>query len=122
MYIINTSIHYNNNFYHILPQDMLNFAYVINSKWGVIMCAILHGGGGGCNMDFSKWWPNILHEIEYLVFHNYFVFLGKNKFFFQNSRFPVRSVFVITSLFTFVVCYYQNGLRRKHGKCSLYNK
>jgi hypothetical protein len=38
-------------------------------------------------MDFSKWRPEILHEIEYLVFHNYF-FLWKKKFekhdFFQN--------------------------------------
>ena len=25
----------------------------------------------GCNMDFSKWRQEILHEIEYLVFHNY---------------------------------------------------
>jgi len=28
-------------------------------------------------MDFSKWRPEILHEIVYLVFHNYNVFLGK---------------------------------------------
>ena len=40
----------------------------------VIMCEVLHGG---CNMDFSKSRPEILHEIEYLVFHNYFVFFGK---------------------------------------------
>jgi hypothetical protein len=25
-------------------------------------------------MDFSKWGPDILHEIEYLLFHNYFIF------------------------------------------------
>ena len=25
-------------------------------------------------MDFSKWRPDILHEIEYLLFHNYFIF------------------------------------------------
>jgi hypothetical protein len=34
-------------------------------------------------MDFSKWWPEILHEIEYkmyFVFHNYFIFLGKQNF------------------------------------------
>jgi len=32
-------------------------------------------------MDFSKWRPEILHEIEYLVFYNYFVFFWKkNKF------------------------------------------
>jgi hypothetical protein len=35
----------------------------------------------GCNMDFSKWRPEILHEVEYLVFHNYFVFFGKKKYF-----------------------------------------
>ena len=55
-------------------------------------------------MDFSKWQPEILHEIEYkmyLVFHNYFVFF--ENLFFRNSRFPVRSVFVINvSLFTSV--------------------
>jgi hypothetical protein len=45
-------------------------------------------------MDFSKWRLEILHEIEYLVFLNYFVFPWKNKFF-RNSRFPVRSVIVI---------------------------
>jgi hypothetical protein len=28
-------------------------------------------------MDFSKWRPEFLHDIEYLVFHNYFVFFGK---------------------------------------------
>jgi hypothetical protein len=27
-----------------------------------------------CNMDFSKWRPNILHEMEYLAFHNFFFF------------------------------------------------
>jgi len=61
---------------------------------GVIMCAVLHGGGG-CNIDFSKWRPEILHEIGYLVFHNYFVSFRKKKNFFRNSRFPIRSVFFI---------------------------
>ena len=37
------------------------------------MSAVLHGG---CNMEFSKWRLEILHEIKYLVFHNYFVFFG----------------------------------------------
>jgi hypothetical protein len=38
---------------------------------------------------------------------------------FRKSGFPVRSVFVINVLlFTSVVCYCQNGLRRIHGKCS----
>ena len=47
--------------------------------------------------------------------------IWKTKVFFRNSRFPVRSVFVINvSLFTSVICYYQNGLRRKHGKCLLW--
>ena len=31
-------------------------------------------------MDFSKWPPEILHEIVYLVFYNYFVF-----FFFKQT-------------------------------------
>ena len=34
-------------------------------------------------MDFSKWRPKILHEIEYLFFHNYF-FFGKKDFNFWN--------------------------------------
>ena len=34
-------------------------------------------GGGWCYMDFSKWPPKILHEIEYLVFDKYIVFFGK---------------------------------------------
>ena len=75
-------------------------------------------------MIWLKWQPKILHEIEYLVFHNYIVVLfWEKKFFFWNSRFPVQSDFVINvSLFTSVVCYCQNGLQRKHGKCSLCNK
>ena len=44
-------------------------------------------------------------------------------FCFRNSRFPVQLVFVINVLlFTSAVCYCQNGLRRKHGKCSLCNE
>ena len=45
----------------------------------------------GCNIDFSKWRSNILHEMKYLVFHNYNVFFGKKK----NFCFPVWSVFCI---------------------------
>jgi hypothetical protein len=83
------------------------------------VCRITWGWGW---YGFSKWRPEILNEIEYLVFHNYFVFFGKTNFFFRNSCFPVRSVFVINvSLFTSGVCFCQNGLRRKHGKCSLCN-
>ena len=41
-------------------------------------------------MDFSKWLPEFLHEIEYLVFHNYFVFFGK-KFFFPKFTGVFRS-------------------------------
>jgi len=60
-------------------------------------------------MDFSKWRPEIVDEIGYLVFHNYFVFFGIF-FFFAEFTFPVRSVFVINvPLFTSVVCYCQNG-------------
>ena len=74
------------------------------SPRGVITCSVLHGG-----------------VIMYLVFHNYLVYFGKKNF--RNSRFPVWSGFVINvSLFTSVVCYCQNGLRRKHGKCSLCNE
>ena len=38
-------------------------------------------------MDFSKWLLEILHEIEYLVFQNYFVFFGKQ--FFSSSEIHV---------------------------------
>ena len=31
----------------------------------------------GCNMDFSKWRSDILHQIEYLAFHNCNVFFFK---------------------------------------------
>jgi hypothetical protein len=34
----------------------------------------------GCNINFSKWRPEILHEIEYLVFHNYNVFFFSSFF------------------------------------------
>jgi hypothetical protein len=113
-----------------LTQDMFNFAYVINISQG---CNNLIRITWGCtnvfcitwervNMDFSKWWSEILHEIECLIFHNYFVFFGGKKIF-RNSRFPIRSVLIINiSLFTSVACYCQNGLRRKHGKCSLCNE
>jgi len=43
------------------------------------MCAVLHMG---CNMDFSKWRPEILHEMKYLVF-----FFEKKKYL-SNSCFP----------------------------------
>ena len=45
------------------------------------MCRItvLHGGGGVKCFLFSKWRPEILHEVEYLVFRNYFVFFWKKK-------------------------------------------
>ena len=47
----------------------------------------------------------------------------QKKIFFRNSRFLIQSVFVINvSLFKSVVCYNQNGLRKKHGKCSLIYK
>ena len=91
-------------------------------------------GGGGVSCGFYIMAPEILLEIEYLVIHNFF-WGGKNlnfwnvlkffeflwnfwnfmkiweKKFFPNSRFLVRSVFVINvSIFTSVVCYYQNGM------------
>ena len=49
---------------------------------GVIICAVLQyymGGGGVKCFLFSKWRPEILHEVEYLVFRNYFVFFWKKK-------------------------------------------
>jgi hypothetical protein len=65
-------------------------------------------------MEFSKWPPEILHEIEHLVFLT--IILS----FLEKTIFPVRSVFVIIlSLFTSVICYCQHGLRRKHGKCTI---
>ena len=49
----------------MLTQNMFNFAYVINSK---------------CNNSYLQG-VEILHKIKYLVFHNYFVFFGKQFFF-----------------------------------------
>jgi len=61
--------------------------------------------------------------MKFLKVLKFYEKFGKQNVFFPNSRFPVRSVFVINvSLLTSVVCYYQNGLRRKHGKCSLIYK
>ena len=70
-------------------------------------------------MKFWKFYEN------FQILWNFWKFMkiwAENNFF-RNSNFPVRSVFVINvSLFTSVVCYCQNGLRRKHGKCSLCNE
>ena len=84
----------------------------IISPMGVIILlhVILHGGviwifqNGGWKfcMKSSIWFFTIILS-----------FLEKKMFF--------RSVFKV-SLFTSVVCYCQNGLRRKHGKCSLCNE
>ena len=102
----------------ISHRDIITWSVLHGS---VIMYAVLHGG---CNMDFSKWRAEILHEIDYkmyLVFHTYFVFFGKKNS--SEIHIFVRSVFVINvSLFSFIVCFCQNGLLRKHGKCSLCNE
>jgi hypothetical protein len=69
---------------------------------------ILQNGGRKCCVKTSIWFFTIILSF------------GKTKFFFRNSCFPVRSVFVFNvSLFTSGVCGCQNGLRRKHGKWSL---
>jgi len=60
-------------------------------------------------MDFSKWRPEIFYEIEYLVFHNYNVFLG-GKIPAGIHVFCPIIFFVINvslTLFTPVVCYCQ---------------
>ena len=66
------------------------------------------------------------YEIFYILWNFWKLKFYENfekKKFFPNSRYPVRSVFVINvSLLTSVVCNCQNGLRRKHGKCLLCNK
>ena len=77
--------------------------------------------GGESYMDFSKWQPEILHEIEYLVFHNYFVFFFFFFFEIHIFRSDQFSLLLYRSL-TSVVCYCQNGLWRKHLKCSLCNE
>jgi len=38
-------------------------------------------------MDFSKWWSEISHEIEYLVLHNYLAFFEKDIGIFRNPHF-----------------------------------
>ena len=92
----------------------------------VIMCAVLHeegvGVGAGVQYGFFKMADGNFAWNRVISFSQLFCLFWKKKFF-RNSRFPVRSVFVINvSLFTFVVCYCQNGLRGKHGKCSLCNE
>jgi hypothetical protein len=68
-----------------------------------------------------KWRQKIAWNRVYSFWQLFCLFWRKN-IFFRNSRFSVRSVFVINvSFFTSVVGYWQNGLRRKHGKCSLCN-
>ena len=70
-------------------------------------------------LKFWNFWKFFWNLMKFLKFYENLENIG----FFRNSRFPVRSVFVINvSLFTSVVCYCQNRLRRKHGKCSLCNK
>ena len=40
-------------------------------------------------MDFSKWQQEILHEVEYLVFHNYFAFFEKKIYIFRSDQFSL---------------------------------
>jgi hypothetical protein len=63
-------------------ENTLNINLICITWEGVIMCAVLHGMQYG----FFK----IVHEIGYLVFHNYFVFFW---FFFPEFTFPIRSGF-----------------------------
>ena len=80
------------------------------------------GGGAGVQYGFFKMADGNFAWNRVIGFPQLCCLFLKKKFF-RNSRFPVRSVFVINvSLFTSVVCYCQNGLRRKHGKCSLCNE
>jgi hypothetical protein len=56
----------------------------------------------GCDMDFSKWRPEILHEIEYLVFHHYYVFFGKkNAFNFYQGNI-MSSVIKVEQIYDFI--------------------
>ena len=113
--------------YHTFTYDMYDFVYAIQmvkvspyhspcnnnavSHGGVI---IRHYYYMGC--DTAKLAAGNFAWNRVFSFSQLFWFKKKKKKFFRNSRFPVRSVFVINvSLFTSVVCYCQNGLRRKHG-------
>ena len=40
-------------------------------------------------MDFSKWQPEILHEIQYLVFHNYLSFFFFEIHIFRSDQFSL---------------------------------
>ena len=77
-----------------------------------------------CNMNFSKWRLEILYEIEYLVFHNYFVFFGKKKHFsfeihvFRSDQFSLLMYRCLLPSSATVKMDYE----KKHGKCSLWNK
>ena len=84
------------------------------------MCAVLHGGvirifqNGGQKFCMKS-------STGYIVFHNYFVFSEEKLYFLPKFTFSGPISFVINvSLFISVVCYCQNGLRRKHGKCSFF--
>ena len=62
--------------------------------------------------NFIKFWKfwNLMKFFEFLWNVWNFMKFGKTNFF-PNSRFLVRSVFFINvSIFTSVVCYYQNGI------------
>jgi hypothetical protein len=74
---------------------------------------------------------------EQIVFRNHVVWLGiwcnnlilylRFYYMYLETKYLYNYTFYTTkqddsSLFTSVVCYCQNGLRRKHGKCSLCNE
>ena len=60
-------------------------------------------------------WPEASYHLKMFSRFTIFGKFGKKKF---SSEIHVFRSYQF-SLFTSVVCYYQNGLRRKHGKCSL---
>ena len=95
--------------YHMLTQDIFNFANVIKShiSQGRNNLIIITWGRGGNNVcrNTSKWRVDIWNEMKYLVFHNNInIFLLLLKFCFPwNSRFFVRSVFAI-NIFVYFRC------------------
>ena len=90
------------------------------------MCRITwgggEGGGAGVQYGFFKMADGNFAWNRVISFSQLCCLFWKKKNL-PKFTFSVRSVFVINvSLFTSVVCYCQNDLRRKHGKCSLCNE
>ena len=99
----------------LTPRNHCVSPYTRNWWWCTVDC-------DWCTVNCYSW--DDQQNRSHMFFHIFTIimsFLEKKKIPEILSRFPLRSVFV-ACLFIFVVCYCQNGWRRKHGKLSLCNK